>query len=110
MAGKKGMRWAAKIISPTNIEQLRISIEAEKLIQALKEHAVGIKEMSATQVTAALGLVRKVLPDKTETAHSGESTVNHVITGDDARREIMRRLAPQSAGNGALVPAPERLQ
>jgi hypothetical protein len=110
MAGKKGMKWAPKIVSPTTIEHLRLAIEADKMIAALKDHALGIKEMSATQVTAALGLVRKVLPDKTETAHSGESTVNHVITGDDARREIMRRLAPQSAGNGALVPAPERLQ
>ena len=80
------------------------------MVDALKDHALGIKEMSATQVTAALGLVRKVLPDKTETAHSGESTVNHVITGDDARRELLRRLAPHLAGNGALPSTEGTLQ
>jgi len=110
MAGKKGMKWGLKIISPTNIEQLRASIEAEKLIDALRDHVLGAKEMLPTQVTAALGLIRKVLPDKAETEHTGESTINHVISGEDARRDILGRLTARTPGNGEDKAHPRAIQ
>jgi hypothetical protein len=94
MAGKKGMRWGAKIISPTNVEQLRISIEAEKIIASLKAHALGTKEMTPSQVAAGLGLVRKVLPDMTVTEHSGET--NLVISIAEPKATLAERLVRQA--------------
>jgi hypothetical protein len=37
----------------------------------LEKHVRGKREMSATQVTAALGLLRKVVPDMAQLEHSG---------------------------------------
>jgi hypothetical protein len=37
------------------------------LVKYLTDHVLGKRELSASQVTAALGLIRKVVADKTET-------------------------------------------
>lgn len=42
---------------------LREQIAALAIIRALEEHILGQNKMSATQVTAALALLRKRLPD-----------------------------------------------
>jgi hypothetical protein len=42
------------------------------MVGCLQDHALGKKEMSATQVTAALGLLRKVVPDLSATTLSGD--------------------------------------
>lgn len=44
-------------------ESHRGKIQAGSLINALQEHALGAREMSQTQVTAAFGLLKKALPD-----------------------------------------------
>lgn len=41
----------------------RVKIQNSNILNALIEHAQGEREMSATQVTAGLGLLRKCLPD-----------------------------------------------
>lgn len=41
----------------------RVKIQNSNILNALIEHVEGIREMSATQVSAGLGLLRKVLPD-----------------------------------------------
>ncbi|HYD16847.1 MAG TPA: hypothetical protein VEF76_00035, partial [Patescibacteria group bacterium] len=42
---------------------LREQIAARDIIAALEQHILGQKKMSATQVTAALALLRKRMPD-----------------------------------------------
>ena len=101
MAGKKGMKWAPKIHSPFNIEQLRISIQAEKLIEALRKHTLGGKEMSPSQVTAGLGLIRKVLPDMTALEHSGEVAVVDVAEPKTALAERLFRQSELGSGQGS---------
>lgn len=44
-------------------ESHRDKIQAANLINALQGHALGQREMSQTQVTAAFGLLKKALPD-----------------------------------------------
>lgn len=44
-------------------ENTRKKIQASQLIKVLTEHVLGEREMSSTQVTAALGLMKKILPD-----------------------------------------------
>jgi hypothetical protein len=41
----------------------RNKIRTSMLINRLEDHIVGKVDLSATQVTAALGLIRKTLPD-----------------------------------------------
>jgi hypothetical protein len=41
----------------------RVKIQNSNILTALIEHVEGVREMSATQVSAGLGLLRKVLPD-----------------------------------------------
>ena len=41
----------------------RDGIDIPALIEALQEHALGGKKMTATQVSAAIALLKKVLPD-----------------------------------------------
>jgi hypothetical protein len=50
----------------------RGKIQNSSILSALIEHAEGRREMSASQVSAGLGLLRKVLPD----LGSVESTVH----------------------------------
>lgn len=41
----------------------RVKIQNSNILNALIEHACGQRDMSATQVSAGLGLMKKVLPD-----------------------------------------------
>lgn len=63
---------------------------------SLIEHVEGKREMSATQVTAGLGLLRKVLPDLAATAD---------VEGDGELRPVNRmtdeELEAIAAGSGS---------
>jgi hypothetical protein len=44
-------------------EEHRVKIQNSNILNALIEHATGKREMSASQVSAGLGLLKKVMPD-----------------------------------------------
>lgn len=50
----------------------RDKIKNSNILNALIEHAEGNREMSSTQVTAALGLLKKALPDLQAVEHSSD--------------------------------------
>lgn len=50
----------------------RSKIANSQIINALLEHISGKRDMSATQVTAGLGLLKKVLPDLQSVEMSGD--------------------------------------
>ena len=77
MAGVKGMRNRMST-SPDYADRVRARIRAGGIAKLLEKHIQGAREMSASQVTAALGLLRKVVPDVSAVEHSGEVTQNHV--------------------------------
>lgn len=52
-------------------ETHRRKIQNSNILKALLEHAEGAREMSSTQVTAGLGLLKKVLPDLSATTLTG---------------------------------------
>lgn len=70
-------------------EEHRVKIANSNILNALMQHALGEREMSNTQVTAAIALLRKVLPDMSE--NKSDITVEH--------RSVMRM--PQPAKDGA---------
>lgn len=51
----------------------RVKIQNSNILNALIEHVEGRREMSATQVSAGLGLLRKVMPDLAASAESDEA-------------------------------------
>lgn len=53
-------------------EEHRVKIKNSNILNALIEHVEGSREMSATQVSAGLGLLRKVLPDLSSTTVDGD--------------------------------------
>lgn len=50
-------------LNPRHSEMVREKIRASQLVNRLEDHALGDAEMSSTQVQAALGLLKKVVPD-----------------------------------------------
>ena len=60
-------------------EEHRVKIRNSNILNALIEHVEGKREMSATQVSAGLGLLRKCLPDLTNVEVSGTIETNYVM-------------------------------
>lgn len=57
----------------------RDKIANSNILSCLLEHVQGTREMSSTQVSAALGLLRKVLPDLQASENKTEITVQSVM-------------------------------
>ena len=53
-------------------EEHRTKIANSQILKCLLDHVQGKREMSSTQVTAGLGLLRKVMPDLASVEHSGQ--------------------------------------
>lgn len=70
---------AARTLRPRHQDEIRKKIQTTQLLNRLTNHGLGKlkKGMDATQVSAALGVLRKALPDLTATEHSGELTMTH---------------------------------
>lgn len=66
----------------------RVKIQNSNILNALIEHVDGKREMSATQVSAGLGLLKKVLPDL--------AAVN--ITGAGDNGEIVHKIVTEIIG------------
>lgn len=62
----------------------RVKIQNSNILNALIEHATGKREMSSTQVTVGIALMKKVLPDLSSVELSGNVGFNVTIAGDDA--------------------------
>ena len=89
MAGVKGMFQRASR-SPAYAEAVRSRIRAGGIVKRLEDHVLGKIEMSATQVSAALGLLRKAVPDLASVEHTGKDggPIEHKVGVDaveDAR-------------------------
>ena len=64
-------------------DEHRAKIQNSNILNALIEHATGQRDMGATQVSAGLGLLRKVLPDLATTTLKGDekSPLQMIVTG-----------------------------
>ena len=71
MAGVKGMHKRAST-SPAVADAIRSRIKAGQIADRLTKHALGEEEMTKTQVSAGLGLLKKVCPDLSATELSSD--------------------------------------
>jgi len=71
MSGVKGMHKRFST-SPGYADAVRARIRAGGIVKRLEDHVLGKVEMSASQVSAALGLLRKTVPDLSAVEHTGK--------------------------------------
>lgn len=91
VSGKKGMKY--QLASPAHAVTLRERVETIKIVEALQAHVFGKKDMTASQVTAGLGLLRKVMPDLAQTTMDVNVRKN---AGDYSRDELAGIVASAS--------------
>lgn len=66
--------------------ETRARIKASQLINSLSNHVFGKNEMVPSQVTAGLGLLRKVLPDLSNTEVTGKDGKDLIPEATDEQR------------------------
>ena len=90
---------AARTVKIRHDEETRAKIQTSQLINRLTEHALGNVDMPATAVTAALGLIRKTLPDLTSQTISGDEDqpLRHEISWKSDRSSSTTSPAPSSS-------------
>ncbi|BBB99388.1 hypothetical protein [Bradyrhizobium elkanii] len=90
---------AARSVKIRHDEETRAKIKTSQLINRLSDHVLGKVEMKPTQVTAALGLLRKTIPDlsaaenKTEVVHRYVARLPEKVGTTD---EWQKQHAPQT--------------
>jgi hypothetical protein len=72
MAGKQGMH--KRSLNPAAAERIRDRIQSDRIINKLENHILDGVEMTSTQVSAALGLLKKKLPDLSSIDQAVEHT------------------------------------
>lgn len=60
-------------LNPRHQEMVRDKIQASQLVNALESHVLKGKKMGPSQVTAALGLLKKCVPDLTHAELTGKN-------------------------------------
>ena len=79
-------------------EEHRAKIQNSNILNALIEHVEGKREMTATQVSAGVALLRKVMPDLSAAEIKSETTVRYVARVPDKKAnaaEWQKQHAPQ---------------
>lgn len=71
---------------PTATDTLRGQVRDSGILEALIEHAEGKREMTSSQVTAGLNLMKKILPDLASVQMGGETT--HTVVHRIERRIV----------------------
>lgn len=85
-------------------EEHRLKIANSNILNALIEHACGDREMSATQVSAGLGLLKKVMPDLQAMSLGGDED-NPINLIHRIERVIVRASNPDSGSVPPAAPA-----
>jgi hypothetical protein len=81
-------------------DETRAKIKTSQLINRLQDHVDGKVDMKGSQVTAGLGLLKKTLPDLTQ------SDVNHTVKRDATdytREELVEILRNARNGSGGTA-------
>lgn len=118
MAGVPGMHERLST-SPVYAAKVRARIKAGGIVYVLQKHILGEREMTSSQVSAALGLLRKVVPDighmEVTGANGGNIKVEDVTDLEAARfvafamaegAETVKRA--QASGNAAAKTVKEK--
>lgn len=86
----------------------RDKIKNSNILTALIEHVEGKRDMSATQVTAGLGLLKKALPDLQAVEHSGRIGGDKDVSEmtDNELAALTARIRASLGGHDGMEQAP----
>lgn len=90
----QSMVSARRARPPINAEYHRSKIKLGTIINCLGEHVEGKRDMSATQIQAALGLLRKTLPDLASVEMKSTGATTTIIVTGVVRAEDLERSSP----------------
>ena len=79
-------------LRPEAAAKIRDQIKTHHIVKVLTAHVVEGSELSATQVTAGLGLLKKTLPDLRENNDTVTHTFEDIMAGLDALDSASRGL------------------
>ena len=85
-------------------EDVRAKIQTSQLVNRLTDHVFGRVELSASQVTAAMGLIKKVLPDLAAVQHTGADggpIQTESVNVSNAPDDVIRWIAQQRTADPA---------
>lgn len=85
MSGKKGMKWRRKMP-----DAFKVNIREGQIIQRLERYILDGVDMPAAAVTAALGLLKKKMPDLAATTLSGDAGNPITLAVKEIRQTIVR--------------------
>lgn len=88
-------------------ENVRVRIKTSMLVNRLSDHVAGKVDLKPTQVSAALGLLRKTVPDLSATEISG--TVNFRRANEVTDDELANIAAGSSEGTAEAPVNPSKL-
>lgn len=77
-------------------DKVRRRIQTSQLVNRLTSHVLGEVDMKPSQVTAALGLLKKTVPDLSAVEHTGSMTYR--VANELSEAELERIAAGSSAG------------
>jgi hypothetical protein len=86
-------------------QETRLKIQASQIINRLTNHVLGNIELSSTQVTAALGLLRKAIPDLAAVQHSGQIEVKRASEMTDDELSTIASGRGESASTSPIDPS-----
>lgn len=66
-------------LNPRHQEMVRDKIKSSQLVNALENHVLKNKELKDSQVRAALGLLKKCVPDLSQVSGTGDEGEHEVI-------------------------------
>ena len=94
---------AARIRRIEHTEEVRQRIRTSQLVRRLTNHAFGRgKPMDSTQVTAALGVLKKSLPDLSAMVLTGSMTTKTAV---ETPEEVLERIVAEGSGAGVAIEA-----
>lgn len=82
------MREKKRNIRKSGSADMRNKINAAAIIAALEQHILGEREMTATQVNAALALLKKTLPDLSDPVRKLAQEIETAGAHEDALKEL----------------------
>lgn len=86
----------------------RLKITNSNILSVLIQHACGEREMSATQVSAAVALLRKVMPDLSASENKTEVTHRSVMRMPKVHETPDEWLTTNRGLSGSPSPAPKQ--
>jgi hypothetical protein len=87
-------------------DECRVKIQNSNILNALMEHVLGLREMLPTQVTAAIALLKKVLPDLQAVQLSGPEDGPIQVERIGGRERLARLISQgNESGESETIPS-----